>query len=100
MIWGSMSLGCFGGFLDQITTRKKGTVIWPSVAMSDCFGGFIAIFFGRFLDQNKLRPKKKVQLSGTAKQLYLFSGHNLINEGRNLPKNIAHNFHFSKYEIW
>ena len=44
-------MDCFGGFLDQITTRKKGTVVWPSVAMSDCFGGFVAIFFGRFLDQ-------------------------------------------------
>ncbi len=29
-----------------------------------------------------------------------FSGCNLMDEGRNLPKNIAHNFHFSKYEIW
>ncbi len=29
-----------------------------------------------------------------------FSGCNLINEDRNPPKNIAHNFNFSKYEIW
>ncbi len=29
-----------------------------------------------------------------------FSGRSLIDEGRNPPKNIAHNFHFSKYEIW
>jgi hypothetical protein len=51
MFGGSMSLDCFGGFLDQITTGKKGTVVWPSVAMSDCFGGFVAIIFGGFLDQ-------------------------------------------------
>ncbi len=29
-----------------------------------------------------------------------FSGRNLIEEGRNPPKYIAYNFHFSKYEIW
>ncbi len=33
------------------TTGKKGTVIWPLVAMSDCFGRFVAMFFGGFLDQ-------------------------------------------------
>jgi hypothetical protein len=37
---GSMSLDCFGGFLDQITTGKNCTVVWPLVAMSDCFGRF------------------------------------------------------------
>jgi hypothetical protein len=63
-----MSLDCFGGFLDQITTGKKGTVIWPLVAMSDSFGGFVAIFFGRFLDQiTNYDLKKKVQSSGTAR---------------------------------
>ncbi len=46
-----MSLDCFGGFLNQITTRKKRTVVWLSVAMLDCFGGFVAIFFGGFLNQ-------------------------------------------------
>ncbi len=46
-----MSLDCFGGFLDQIMTKKKGTVIWSLVAMSDGFCGFMAMFFGRFLDQ-------------------------------------------------
>jgi hypothetical protein len=51
MFGGSMSLDCFGRFLDQITTEKKGTVIWPSVGMSDCFGGFVAMFFSGFLDQ-------------------------------------------------
>jgi hypothetical protein len=51
MFGGSMSLDCFGGFLDQITTKNKGTVVWPSVAMLDCFGGFVAIFFCGFLDQ-------------------------------------------------
>ncbi len=39
MFGGSMSSDCFGGFLDQITTRKiKGAAIWPSVAM---FGGSV-----------------------------------------------------------
>jgi hypothetical protein len=50
MFGGSMSSDCFGRFLDQITTRKKGTAVWPLVAMSDCFGGFVAVFFGGFLD--------------------------------------------------
>ncbi len=61
MFRGSMSLDCFGGFLNQITTqKKKGTVIWPSFAMFDCFGGFVAMFFGGFLDQiiNYDRKKK------------------------------------------
>jgi hypothetical protein len=51
MFGGSMSLDCFGGFLDQIMTGKKGTVIWSLVAMLDCFSRFVAMFFGRFLDQ-------------------------------------------------
>ncbi len=51
MFGGSISLDCFGGFLDQIMTGKKGTVVWPLVAMSDCFGGFVAMFFCEFLDQ-------------------------------------------------
>jgi hypothetical protein len=39
MFGGSMSLECFGGFFDQITTGKiKGTVVWPLVAM---FGGSV-----------------------------------------------------------
>jgi hypothetical protein len=66
-----MSSDCFGGFLDQIKTEKKGTVVWPSVAM---FGGFheLGLFwrvcryvFWRVPQSNyKLRPKKKVQSSG------------------------------------
>ncbi len=98
-----MSLDCFGGFLDQknYDQKQKGAVVWPSVAMSDCFGGFVAIFFSGFLNQiTNYDRKKKVQLSGTARRLYLFSGCNLIDEGRNPPKNTAHNFHFSTYEIW
>jgi hypothetical protein len=65
MFGGSMSLDCFGSFLDQITTGKKGTVVWPLVAMSDCFCGFVAMFFGGFLNQiTNYNWKKKVQLSG------------------------------------
>jgi hypothetical protein len=49
----------------KLRPEKKGTVIWPLVAMSDCFGGFVAIFFGRFLDQiTNYDRKKKVQSSG------------------------------------
>jgi hypothetical protein len=50
MFGGSISWDCFGGFLDQITTGKKGTVVWPLVAMLDCFGGFVPMFFGGFLN--------------------------------------------------
>jgi hypothetical protein len=65
MFGGPISPDCFGGFLDQITTRKKGTVIWPLVAMLDCFGGLFPMFFGGFLDQIKnYDQKKKVQSSG------------------------------------
>jgi hypothetical protein len=59
MFRGSMSLDCCGGFLDQITTQKKGTVVWPSVAMTDYFGGFDTMFFGRFLDQITNYDRKK-----------------------------------------
>ncbi len=59
MFGGSMSLDSFGGFLDQIMTGKKGTVVWPLVAMSDCFGGFVAIFSGGFLDQITNYDQKK-----------------------------------------
>ncbi len=48
------------GFVNQITTRKKGTVVWPSVGM---FGGSMSLdCFGGFLDQ--ITTEKKVQLSG------------------------------------
>ncbi len=42
---------CFsaGSFVDQITTRKKGTVVLPPVRM---FGGSMSSdYFGGFLDQ-------------------------------------------------
>ncbi len=82
--------------------RKKRYSRLAINSMSDCFGGFIAIFFGGFLDQiTNYDPNKKVQSSGMARWLYLFfPGCNLLNKGRNPPKNIAHNIHFSKYEIW
>jgi hypothetical protein len=49
----------FGGFLvDQITTRKKGTVVWPSVGM---FGGSMSLdCFSGFLDQITTGKKDKV----------------------------------------
>ena len=85
---------CFpaSSFVNQITTGKNGTVVWPSVRMfggsmrSDCFGGFldqittrkkgtvvwllVAMFGGLvpcariILRGSKLRPEKKVQSSG------------------------------------
>ncbi len=64
-------LECFGvpwarivlaGSLIKLRPKKKGTVVWPSVAMSDWLGGFVAIFFGGFLDQiTNYDRKKKVQ---------------------------------------
>jgi hypothetical protein len=66
-----MSLDCFSGFLDQIMTGKKGTVVWPLVAMS---GGFheLGLFWRvccyviwRVPSSNyKLQPEKMIQLSG------------------------------------
>jgi hypothetical protein len=64
MFGGTISSNCFGRFLNQITTEKKGTVFWQLVAMSDCFGRFIAMFFGGFLDQITNYDWKKVQSSG------------------------------------
>ncbi len=86
---------CFsaGSFVDQITTRKKGAVVWPLVRMfggsmsSECFSGFldqittgkikgtvvwpwVAMFGGSVpcaqivLRGSKLRPEKKVQSTG------------------------------------
>jgi hypothetical protein len=59
MFGDSMSSDCFARILDRITTRKKGTVVWPSVAMSDCFGRFVAMFLGGFLDQITNYNRKK-----------------------------------------
>jgi hypothetical protein len=74
MFGGSISSDCFGGFLDQIRTGKKGAVVWPLVAMSDCFGGFIAMFFGGFLNQiTNYDWKKKVQSSGAISHSCLWS---------------------------
>ncbi len=70
MFGGSMSLDCFGGFLDQITTGKKVQSSGHRLQClggsmnSDCFGGFVAMFFDGFLDQITNYDKKKVQSSG------------------------------------
>ncbi len=56
MFGGSMSSDCFGRLLNQITTGKKGAVVWPLVWM---FGGFHEL--QSFI---KLRPEKKVQSYG------------------------------------
>jgi hypothetical protein len=68
--------------------------------MSDCFGGLVAIFFGGFLDQITNYDRKKGTVVWDGQTNVTFFGCNLIDEGRNPPKNIAHSFHFSKYEIW
>ncbi len=61
MFGGSMSSECFGGFLNQITTRKIiGTVIWPLVAM---FGGSVLCAW-IVLTGSKLKLEKKVESSG------------------------------------
>ncbi len=53
------------GSLIKLQQEKKSTVVWPSVAMSDRFGGFVAMFFGGFLDQiTNYNWEKKVQSSG------------------------------------
>ncbi len=66
-----MSSDCFGGFLDQIMTKKKVQSSGHRLQCLggcmnlDCFGGFVAMFFGGFLDQiTNYDQKKKVQLSG------------------------------------
>ncbi len=59
MFGSSMSSDCFGRFLDQDTTRKKGTVVWPLVAISDCFGRFVTMLFGGFLDKITNYNRKK-----------------------------------------
>jgi hypothetical protein len=60
-----MSLDCFGGFLDQITTGKKVQLSGQLVAM---FGGFhelglfwwvCRMFFGRFVNQITNYDQKK-----------------------------------------
>jgi hypothetical protein len=56
---GSMSSDCFSRFLNQITTGRQGTVNWPSVAMSDCFGRLVAMIFGGFLNQITNYNKRK-----------------------------------------
>jgi hypothetical protein len=56
-VWG---VPCFGGFVNQIMTEKKGAVVWPLVGM---FGGSMSLdCFGGFLDQ--ITTGKKVQSSG------------------------------------
>jgi hypothetical protein len=65
-VWGFHQLGLIRRVPLSNYDLKKGTVIWPSVAMLDCFGGFVAMFFGGFLDQiTNYNRKKKVQTSGS-----------------------------------
>jgi hypothetical protein len=84
-------------FVDQITTGKKGTVVWPSVGMfggsmsSDCFGGF--------LDQITTR-KLKVQLSGHRLQCrIILAGSSLCFFGRFLNQITNYNRKKSTF-VW
>jgi hypothetical protein len=47
------------GSLIKLQTEKKSTVVWPLVAMLDCYGKFVAMFFGGFLDQTTNYDRKK-----------------------------------------
>jgi hypothetical protein len=66
MFGGSMSLDCFGRFLDQITTGKRynclaiGCNVWGVGSMSsDCFGGFVAMFLASFSIKLPITTRKK-----------------------------------------
>ncbi len=58
-VWGFHQLGLFWRVPWSNYDRKKGTVIWPLVAMSDCFSGFVTMFFGGFFDQITNYDQKK-----------------------------------------
>ncbi len=65
-VWGFNELGLFCSDGSSIKLwQKKGTVVWSLVAMFggsvslDCFGGFVAMFFGRLLDQITNYDRKK-----------------------------------------
>ncbi len=63
-----------GSFVNQITTGKKGTVVWPLVGM---FGGYMSLdCFGGFLDQ--ITTGKKVQLSGNRLQCQIVLAGSLL----------------------
>ncbi len=58
-VWGFHELGLFWQVPQSNYNRKKGIVVWPSVTMLDCFGRFVAMFFGGFLDQITNYDQKK-----------------------------------------
>jgi hypothetical protein len=58
-VWGFHELGLFWWVPQSNYNQKKGAVVWPLVAMSDCFGGFLAMFFGGFLNQITNYDQKK-----------------------------------------
>jgi hypothetical protein len=58
-VWGFHQLGLFWRVPLSNYDRKKGTVIWSLVAMLDCFGGSVAMFFGGFIDQITNYDQKK-----------------------------------------
>jgi hypothetical protein len=64
-VWGFHELGLFWQVHRSNYNRKKGTAVWPLVAMFggsmslDCFGRFVAMFFGMFLYQITNYNRKK-----------------------------------------
>ncbi len=97
-----MSLDCFGRFLNQkITTGKKvqlsGHWLQCRIVLASLSLYYLA---GSSIKLQIMTGKKGTVVLDGQTTVPFFLGRNLINEGRNPPKNIAHNFHFSKYEIW
>ncbi len=73
MFGGSMSLDCFGGFLDQITIGKiKGTVVWPLVCAQIVLTGSLLCFLAGSSIKLQITTKKKVQSSGHQLECLLY----------------------------
>ncbi len=58
-VWGFHELGLFWQVHRSNYNWKKGTVVWPSVAMSDCFGRFVAMFLAGSLIKLQIMTGKK-----------------------------------------
>ncbi len=97
-----MSLDCYGGFLNQKNTTKKKKVQLSGhrLQCQIVLAGSLLYFSVGSSIKLQITTGKKGTVVWDGQMTVPFSGRNLIDEGRNPPKNIAHNFHFSKYEIW
>jgi hypothetical protein len=70
-VWGFHQLRLFRRVPQSNYNRKKGTVVWPLVAMSDYFGEFVAMFFGGFINQITQITTGKKRYSRLARLHYL-----------------------------